>query len=527
MNPAALVSLENLLTGHHPKGRLYLWILAGFMAMFYLWPAATLPLIDMDEGAYAAVSREMYFSGQWWTTMLNGEPFFHKPVLMYWLQSLGLALVGDGSLAYRLPSLIAFALWLRVTFTFVRRHLDVDTAWLTLWISLGSAGILVIFQAAIPDAWLILFISLGLYRGMDYLRDGQNQALLWAFIWTGLGILAKGPIALVVVAGSLFFVLLVQRNWPILVKMLSYWPGWLALMGIALPWYLLQVALYGQVFIDEFFGVHNVGRFLNPMEGHSGNPLYYVFALILLTLPFTPLLWGAFKGWWAWKQTSPVALLLGVWFLLVLVFFTLAATKLPHYLMYGIPPVIVAMASYLRHHQLSWGLGFTLLLTVLLMVFLPWIIEQSMTKETNPYLLATFAQPFDHLPRFYWWFLSLAALIALVVMVISTKASKIVLASSAMGLIIQGSLLPLVGNLQQQPLVEAAAFVREQKLSVVTCCIEMPSFNVLAQQSTPVRLAKAGEVVFGKTYELEARYGQIQWLWRGRGVAIGKVLADS
>lgn len=525
--PSIYSKIENFLSGQTPSRFAMVLFFTLIIALLYLWPAFYLPLFDMDEGAYAAVSREMALTGQWWATMLNGEPFFHKPVLMYWLQSIGLFLVGDGNLAYRLPSLVALGIWLWATFAFLLRHVDHQTAWLSVWIGLFSAGIAVIFKAAIPDAWLILFISLAMYKALDFLANQREADLNWAFVWTGFGMLAKGPVALVIVAGALFIHLVIGRKWPALKQMILAWKGWLLLVLIALPWYLLQVALFGQDFINEFFGVHNVGRFMNPMEGHSGNPLYYVVALLFLTLPFFPLLVQAILPWWKWSKQSTLWQVMAIWFLLVLVFFTLAATKLPHYLMYGVPPVLIAMAYYVRQQGTRWGLGLTLIIVAGLLASVPWLVEWGMTSEKNRYLVETYGQATQHITTGYFGWLALLAIAGLVLLWSKWgSATKVVVAGVTMTLALNYAVLNYAAELQQKPIVEAANYVKENKIKVVTCCIEMPSFNVVAQQMTPVRMPTSGEIVFGKTYELQDRFKQVEWVWQGRGVALAKVIEE-
>ena len=506
------------------------WLLVSLtvlvIALLYVWPAIYLPLFDMDEGAYAAVSREMALTGQWWATTLNGEPFFHKPVLMYWLQAAGLVLVGDGSFAYRLASFVALGLWLWATFKFVERHLDHETAWFTLWISLFASGVAVIFKAAIPDAWLILFISLAIYRGFDFLVSERAADLNWAFVWTGFGILAKGPIALVVVAGSLFIYLVLGRDWQKLKQMIFAWKGWLLLALVALPWYVLQVALFGKDFIDEFFGVHNVGRFMNPMESHSGSPLYYVFSLIILTLPFFTLLLRSVRHWWQWSKASEVAKILAIWFLLVFIFFTIAATKLPHYLMYGVPPVLIGLAYVARNYGVRWGLGVTLIVTAIILTAVPWLVELAMASEKDLYLSETYGTATELVSFSYYVWTAVLGIGGVTLLVVKLGVlPKIVAAGVLMTAVLNYAVLDLAAELQQKPIVEAAEFVKQQQLEVVTCTIEMPSFNVVAQQLTPVRRPVAGEVGFCKTHELQ-RFEEVEWLWQGRGVSVARVIKE-
>jgi len=497
------------------------------LVAFYVFPAYYFPLIDMDEGAYAAVSREMVINGSWLTTMLNGEPFFHKPALMYWTQSIGLLIFGEERFSYRFPSLVAFAFWLIATYRFAKRYLDIETASAFIWISLFSVGVLISLKAAIPDAWLILFISLGIYKAYEYIVEGQDSALMWAFIWTGFGILAKGPIALVVVAGTMFFYLLAERNWKLLLQSIFFWKGWALLLLVVLPWYLLQVYLFGQKFIDEFFGVHNVGRFMNAMESHHGNALYYVIDLMFLTLPFMPILFKSIIPWFKDSKQASVNRMMLIWFLLVLIFFTIAATKLPHYLMYGVPPVLIMMAYYFQRMNIKWGLGATLIGFGGLLVFLPQLVEQAAKDEKDPYHFATLHEASLYLPEVYYVLVGVMIFTGLILLFVKwDKTVKLFVAGLISATTFTYALFAYAVNLQQEPIIGAAQFVKENNLKVVTCCIEMPSFNVEAQQLTPMREPKAGEIAFGKRHELEDHFKQVEWLYINRGVAVAKIIEE-
>ena len=64
-------------------------------------------LWDRDEPRYAVCVREMRASGNWVFPTFNGEPRYHKPILIYWLMGLGTALAGDNPFGVRLVSAVA------------------------------------------------------------------------------------------------------------------------------------------------------------------------------------------------------------------------------------------------------------------------------------------------------------------------------------------------------------------------------------------------------------------------------------
>jgi len=54
--------------------------------LLYLFDLNGVGLLSADEPRYAAVSREMARSGDWITPRLWGQPWFEKPVLLYWME---------------------------------------------------------------------------------------------------------------------------------------------------------------------------------------------------------------------------------------------------------------------------------------------------------------------------------------------------------------------------------------------------------------------------------------------------------
>ena len=66
-------------------------------------------LWDRDEPRYAVCVREMRARGDWIFPTFNGEPRYHKPILIYWLMGLGTALGGDNPFGVRLVSAFAGA----------------------------------------------------------------------------------------------------------------------------------------------------------------------------------------------------------------------------------------------------------------------------------------------------------------------------------------------------------------------------------------------------------------------------------
>src|SRR5690606_32478901 len=90
----------------------------------FLWLAATSwtrALILPDEGRYVGVAWNMLSTGEWWTPLLNGLPFFHKPPLFYWITALSLQLFGANEWAGRLSSVLGATLMVVLLFWFLKK----------------------------------------------------------------------------------------------------------------------------------------------------------------------------------------------------------------------------------------------------------------------------------------------------------------------------------------------------------------------------------------------------------------------
>ena len=101
----------------------------------------------------------------------------------------------------------------------------------------------------------------------------------------GLGLLTKGPIALLVPALAIGAYCVSRGEWLRPLRLLRDPLAWLVMLAIALPWYVLELRAQGQAFIDGFFMKHNVNRFTATMLGHGGSGWYYFALLPLAAVP--------------------------------------------------------------------------------------------------------------------------------------------------------------------------------------------------------------------------------------------------
>jgi 4-amino-4-deoxy-L-arabinose transferase-like glycosyltransferase len=127
----------------------------------------------------------------------------------------------------------------------------------------------------------------------------------------------------------------------------------MAVVGtIALPWYIAVGLRTQGSFLATFLGTHNVGRFVRPMEGHSGPIFYYLVAIAIGFFPWSCFLGSMFVGWWRRLASGGGARLactfVACWAAAYVGFFSLAGTKLPSYVLPAYPALALIVGCFLE-----------------------------------------------------------------------------------------------------------------------------------------------------------------------------------
>ncbi len=488
------------------------------VVLAFVLNAYSLPLTDVDEGAFTEATREMMARGNLVSPMLNDVPRHDKPILIYWAQAASVTLLGQSELGYRLPSLIAALCWLFALYRFCLRHGGRQTAQIAGLVMALSLMVGFVAKAAIADALLNLFIALAMFGIYDYFcdcRDGRGDAvlrrrLLAVYAALGLGFLTKGPVAVFfpLLVSGIFFGL--SRNWRCWSRALFYWPGWLLFLAIVVPWHVMVWLDQGDAFFRGFYLKHNVGRYSDTFEGHGGSPFYYLVALPLILMPFT--------GWlavisarlarqfrWTRLGTSDgpgqLERFLLTWFVVVFAFFSFSSTQLPHYVVYGCTPLFILLARHPLNVFGRWLAYLPLLIFALVIAGLPWLLPMAAAKAHRPLesmLLAGLVESFSGNGR--WLLLALPLVVLGMALWRRLPVWQgLVLSGLVQAAVVFGVVGPRVIEVTQGPVREAARVARELDGPVVAWRIYQPSFSVYRQAVTPSRLPQAGELVLTRT----------------------------
>ncbi len=321
-----------------PPDALLLAALAGLLLLAGLGAVA---LTDRDEGANAEAAREMLAERSWISPTLGGAPRFAKPAFVYWLMAGAYAALGVGETAARLPSAVAALALVLVQYAFVRWAFGRDAAWRAALVLLLSVEYVAIGRMALTDATLALWTTVA---GYAFLRGwwgapprGRWYALAW--IAAGLATLAKGPVGLLIpLAGALAYLAVasgLRQAWR------EAWPfrGLALFLLVALPWYAAMFWIHGWDYAARARG-ETLGRVIRPVTGPGGTALFYVPVLLLGFFPWSAFLPDALAG--ALRRArararasraDAVTVFAAVWLLAGVALFSVAQTRLPHYVL--------------------------------------------------------------------------------------------------------------------------------------------------------------------------------------------------
>jgi 4-amino-4-deoxy-L-arabinose transferase-like glycosyltransferase len=504
-----------------------------FLAFFALITLGRVPLIDEDEGEYSEVAAEMAASENFLAPTLNGQPFYEKPALLFWLQAPLVQLVGPKEWVFRLPPFLASLAWVITVLGWWRKRGEAREPELAAWIGVCTLGMTIAGRAATMDSLIILWLTATLFDLWCFIETDQRIYLRRAACWMALGFLTKGPMALVipflVMGGFLICSPRYRDRWR------GLWDGWAwaIFLVVAAPWFIWYGMHSQGMFFQYFLFRENLGRVGGSLQGHSGSPMYYLIVLPLLLLPYSAVLFRLIKAipknW-----SSPLKRYLMIWFFVVLAVFTLAGTKLPHYLLYGCTPLfLLAAAELLKPGKALWR-WLLVLPSVLLpavSLVLPAIVAHFALNDSNPYIREMLGRGAEIFTSDYYRNCGLWALLTVLFglrLVWTAQNSKnypyyVLLPAMAAAIGVSWILIPAVTHLQQDPVRAAAQFAKTLNLPIVSDN-RMPSFSVYLGRPTERRQLKTGDIAFGRLDHPGQLGSQYQTLFAQGGVRIVKVL---
>jgi 4-amino-4-deoxy-L-arabinose transferase-like glycosyltransferase len=330
--------------------RLWLSALAIWALAFAITTRTT--LWDRDEPRFARAALEMARTGDWVVPRFEGAPRTAKPPLAYWLMAVSMTIAGHGAVAARFWSPLALALAGLFAGLLGRRLGSPAIGTRAMWMTTLAALPLVEGTAATTDAILLAATTGSLLAGVALIQHaGSLRPVPGLVAALTVGLLTKGPAGLLVPLAVITLLSLRHGNRIATRRTLLVLAASAGLsLTVFAAWAVLASRATEGRFISEFIGREVVGRALAPREGHGVPwfvaPLFYPVALAIGFLPWSIYLPGALRrarDTWLEGDLLTTFAVIGVTVPIAL--FTIAATKLPHYVLPAFPPLAVLCAA--------------------------------------------------------------------------------------------------------------------------------------------------------------------------------------
>lgn len=359
-------------------------------------------LWDRDEPRNAGCAAEMFERGDWVVPTFNGELRHQKPVLLYWLMMSVYPVLGVNEFSARFWSATLAIVTTFATYGIARRLINPATALLAAIALATSLMFDVAARAATPDSLLICCSTCAIYLyviGVFSRDPGLSEpaatpswfpknTLMIAAMYSimGLGVLAKGPVGLIVPMAIIGMLMLIKRlpitklstepetvwvsRWLDTIKRLlrpfhplhflkTFWAmkPLIAISMVVLvagPWYLLVANATDGEFLSRFFVGEHFGRATTVLENHRGGLWFYPLAILVGFFPWS-VLWGPVaiqllieKKTGRNTASSTAKTMMLCWIGVQVGLFSLAQTKLPSYVTPCYPALAILAAVCLR-----------------------------------------------------------------------------------------------------------------------------------------------------------------------------------
>jgi 4-amino-4-deoxy-L-arabinose transferase-like glycosyltransferase len=293
-----------------------------------------------------------------------------KPPLFYWLSASVAKLSGGvvDEVRARLVSVIAGTILAVAVLAWTAANVGATEGWLAFLFLIGTYGFASRATEALTDM-LLTFLLFAAYTAIYPLLDetetgaaGASRRKIFVGAMLGLGVLTKGPVAIVLCALAAAIFLLIERRNP-LALLRERWPWQVVGIAVAIGavWYVPAAIVGGHKIVRIIFA-ENFGHFMPARLGGTGEsyrPFYYIAmrlagGAIPMTLLIVPAALAFYTGEIAAEKRRAVIYQVSMP-IAVLVFFSIASVKRDDYILPAIPGIAILSASVFGLSVSGWA----------------------------------------------------------------------------------------------------------------------------------------------------------------------------
>lgn len=275
--------MPNFFSANKTKITLFAAIVFSIYLLYFhnLW---AYKLLDVDETRYVDMARTMFQSKEFNTLYLNGDYFFEKPPLFFWIENLSFYIFGSISeLTARIPIALQ-ALFAALAVYFVgQKVVSKRFAIISALIFATSLEVIMLSKIAILDMLLSSCIIISTFFGfLTFFAEEKNKKYCWIifYLFSALATLAKGIPGVVIPFGTMFLAGIYTKKFKEFFKPQYFLIGACLFLLVVLPWHILMLKTHGQLFFDEYIIKHHLLRFIGSEVIHRSHPIWYYFGVI-------------------------------------------------------------------------------------------------------------------------------------------------------------------------------------------------------------------------------------------------------
>lgn len=339
------------------------WLI-GFLCLVVYTGTLFFPLLDKDAAHHANIALHMQQTGDYFSLVDRDNDYLDKPHLLFWLSAAMFKIFGVTTVAHRLPAMLFALLSVYSVYKLTKHLSDRPTARIAaIIIATAQAFVLSIMDARMETP-LTASIIFGLWQMTVYVDKRKLINITLAALGVAAAFSTKGWLGPVVVFISIFFYILLTRNWSVF----SEWKTWLfvplffVFISPVLYAYYVQYDLHPEKVIrgrDHVSGVRFIlwGQLFERYKGFDeggrySDPTFLFHTFLWAFFPWCIIAYTAIAYWlrkmfWLkeWKHPANFAALS---FTLILVALSFSKFKMPHYLIMLFPLAAIFTAFYLR-----------------------------------------------------------------------------------------------------------------------------------------------------------------------------------
>ena len=324
-------------------------------------------IMDVDAAQYASMSREMLRSGNYLHVYDTGVEYLDKPPFLFWISALSMKIFGINNFAYRLPSFLFALLAILSTYKLAKIFYNEKTALFSALILATSQGFFLMNHDVRTDTILMGCVAFSIWQLAAWYQSNKMFHFILGSIGIGLGMMTKGPIALLVPCFGFFIHFLLQRNFKAFLK----WEYILAILIIGILLIPMSWGLYDQFDLHPnkivngktgvsglrfFYWTQSFGRITGESVWNNGAGISFLLQNMLWSfLPWIlffilALIWqikNIVQQKFTISKTSEAICIGG--FILTYLSLGMSKYQLPHYIFVGFPFAAIITAVYLNH----------------------------------------------------------------------------------------------------------------------------------------------------------------------------------